>query len=213
MERYEWFVFDIGNVILKLAYERVIENICRNARSDRTALIDLMEQPGGYRDLERGAVDFGEFHEFLRDRAGYRGRAVDLRLIWSDFFEGPVEGIEQVLDRVRRQYRVAYLSNSNEVHADLIPRRYAALFAPGEPLIFSHMHKCSKPDAVLFLKALEILGTTADRLLYVDDLQENVFAARDLGIRAFHFTSAAALLSELELAGLLPDQPPRARRS
>src|SRR5438309_11591177 len=50
-----WFIFDLGNTVIKLAYERVLENICRNASMKRDALVDLLEKPGGYRDLESGA--------------------------------------------------------------------------------------------------------------------------------------------------------------
>ena len=56
-----WFLFDLGNTIIKLAYERVLENICRDAAVERDDLVDLLEAPGGYRDLERGAVTFFQF--------------------------------------------------------------------------------------------------------------------------------------------------------
>ena len=26
-----WFLFDLGNTLIKLAYERVLENVCRDA--------------------------------------------------------------------------------------------------------------------------------------------------------------------------------------
>ncbi|HET8798867.1 MAG TPA: hypothetical protein VFO89_14330, partial [Thermoanaerobaculia bacterium] len=112
-----WFLFDLGNTLIKLAYERVLENICRDAAIDRDELVDLLEAPGGYRDLERGAVTFAEFCEFLSDRAGYRGTPRELRQVWSDFFDGTMGGAEELLDAVRARYRVAFLSNSNEVHA------------------------------------------------------------------------------------------------
>src|SRR5437867_13150882 len=123
-----WLVFDLGNTVIKLAYERVMESICKLASIQRDELVELLERAGGYRDLERGAITFADFHEFLRDRAGYRGSVTDLRETWSDFFEGPMPAIEEVLDRVRKRYRVAFLSNSNEVHAEVIPRKYAILF-------------------------------------------------------------------------------------
>src|SRR5204862_15609 len=83
-----WFIFDLGNTVIKLAYERVMENICNRSTLTRDELVDLFEEPGGYRDLERGAVKFAEFHEFLRDKGGYRGALEELRETWSDFFDG-----------------------------------------------------------------------------------------------------------------------------
>jgi FMN phosphatase YigB (HAD superfamily) len=116
MPEQQWFLFDLGNTVLKIAYERVLRAICAEASIARDELIDVLEEPGGYRDMERGAVSFWEFYEFLCDRAGYRGSIRDFHNVWSDFFDGPMPGIEEVLERVRAKYRVAFLSNSNEVH-------------------------------------------------------------------------------------------------
>ena len=113
-----WIIFDLGNTVIKLAYERVLQNICAESAVTRDDLVDILEDAGGYRDLERGGVTFWEFYEFLCENAGYRGSIRDFHAIWSNFFDGPLPGIEEVLDRVRERYRVAFLSNSNEVHAE-----------------------------------------------------------------------------------------------
>src|ERR1043166_9491731 len=94
-----WFLFDLGNTVIKLAYERVLAGICRDATVSRDELIDLLEDAGGYRDMERGAITFWEFYEFLTERAGYRGSIRDLHNIWSDFFDGPAEEVAPDVDR------------------------------------------------------------------------------------------------------------------
>lgn len=198
-----WFLLDLGNTLIRLDYERVLGNICRDARIGRDELIELLEKPGGYRDLERGAVSFRELWDMLRDRAGYRGSLEELRLVWSDFFAGTVPGIENVLDRIRRKYRVAFVTNSNEVHAEVIPRRFAALFERDDRFIFSHRFKVAKPDPELFRRALEVVGSLPQHVVFVDDLVENVLAARTLGIRSFQFVDAARLEAELEAEELL----------
>ena len=35
-----WFLFDLGNTLIKLAYERVLENVCRDAMVTRDELVD-----------------------------------------------------------------------------------------------------------------------------------------------------------------------------
>jgi len=197
-----WFLFDLGNTVIKLAYERVLENICKDASASRDELVELFEKPGSYRDLERGAITFAEFYDFLCDRAGYRGSPAEFRRIWSDFFDGPIPGIEELLERVRERYRVAFLSNSNEVHAEVIPRQYAALFRKDDRFIFSHRFQCAKPDPELFQRALEVIGALPQQTVFVDDLLENVLAARALGLRAFQFHDSATLLRELVNDGL-----------
>jgi HAD superfamily hydrolase (TIGR01509 family) len=203
MAEITWFIFDLGNTVIKLAYERVMENITRRTPITRDELVDLLEAPGGYRDLERGAVSFEQFHEFLCDKAGYRGTLEDLRQTWSDFFDGPLPGIEDLLGRLRRKYRMAFLSNSNEVHAEVIPRKFATLFERDDRLIFSHRFQCAKPDPEMFQRALEIVGALPQQAVLVDDLLENVLAARGIGMTAIQFRDTFSLERALKEEGFL----------
>jgi putative hydrolase of the HAD superfamily len=198
-----WFLFDLGNTIIKLAYERVLGAICAEASITRDELVELLEEPGSYRDMERGAVSFYEFYEFLCDHAGYSGSIRDFHRVWSDFFDGTMPGIEDLLDRVRKAHRVAFLSNSNEIHAELIPRQFANVFEKDDIFVFSHRIKCAKPDPDVYRRALETIGSTAQQTIFIDDLLENVLAARALGMRAFQFNDARSLTTELENEGLL----------
>jgi HAD superfamily hydrolase (TIGR01509 family) len=203
---HTWFVFDLGNVVIKLAYERVLATICAAAETSRDEIVRLLDGAGGYRDLERGLISFEEFHRFLESRIRYRGDLTTFREVWSDFFEGPLPGIEEVLDRVRARYRVAFLSNSNEVHAEVIPRKFAPLFHKDDRFIFSHRYRCAKPDPEIYRRTLEVLGTTAPQVLFTDDLLENVVAARQMGMTAFQFENAGKLLRTLEREGLLSEE-------
>jgi putative hydrolase of the HAD superfamily len=207
MAAVTWFLFDLGNTVIKLAYERVLENLCRFSTVGRDEMVEVLEQQGGYRDLERGLVTFWEFYEFLTDRAGYSGSPSEFQTLWGDFFDGPVPGIEEILDRVRRQYRIAFLSNSNELHAELIPRKFAALFKKDDRFIFSYRFKCAKPDPEMFQRALEVCGALPHHAVFIDDLIENVYGARALGMTAYQFRDSLMLGRELERDGFLPPSP------
>jgi HAD superfamily hydrolase (TIGR01509 family) len=198
-----WFLFDLGNTIIKLAYERVIENICRDASVNRDELLEVFEQAGGYRDMERGAVTFHGFYDFLCDKAGYRGSSRQFYDLWTDFFDGVIPGMEELVERVRARHQVAFLSNSNEVHAEVIPRKFPTIFLRDDRFIFSHRYRVAKPDPEIFQRAMELLATTPEQTVFVDDLLENVLAARSIGIKAIQFRDAATLTKELKADGFL----------
>jgi glucose-1-phosphatase len=200
----KWFLFDLGNTVIKLAYERVIENIRRESNVNRDQILDIFEMPGGYRDMERGAATFLQFYDFICDKAAYRGTFRDFHTVWSNFFDGPIPGIESVLARVRNKYRLAFLSNSNEVHAEVIPRRFAALFEKEDRFIFSHRFRVAKPDPEMFQRALEVVGSLAEETVLIDDLIENVLSARSIGMKAFQFLDSPSLVRELQREDLLP---------
>lgn len=197
------FLFDIGNTLIQLDYETALEGICRYSEIDRDKLVQIMEWSGGYHDLERGAVNFEQFHDFMRARAGYRGGIDRLRTSWSQILAAPVEGIEEILERVREQYRVAFLSNCNEVHAELIRRRYGVMFRDEDVVLFSHRHGMLKPDRAIYQLACATLDAHPGEVVFIDDLDQNVRAAKQFGMRAYQFTDSMTLLHALENEGLL----------
>ena len=198
-----WFLFDLGNTVIRLAYERVMERICTSSSATRDELLEHFEAPGSYRDMERGTATFNDFYETMRERAGYRGSAQEFHALWSDFFDGPIPGIEQVLEEVRARYRVAFLSNSNEVHAEVIPRTFPGLFQKDDRFIFSYRFQCAKPDPELYRRALEVVGAPPQQIVFIDDLLENVHAARALGMHAIQFQDSTSLMQTLRADGLL----------
>lgn len=197
------FLFDIGNTLISLDYETALEDICRYAEINRDKLVQIMEWSGGYHDLERGAVNFEQFHDFMHSRAAYRGGIERLKDAWCRILAAPVEGIEDLLERVREQYRVAFLSNCNEVHAELIRRRYGVLFREDDVVLFSHHHGMMKPDIAMYRLACTTLGVEPGEVVFIDDLDQNVRAAKQFGMNAYQFTDTVTLIRELERDGLL----------
>jgi putative hydrolase of the HAD superfamily len=59
-----------------------------------------------------------------------------------------------------------------------------------------------KPDADIFRIALDIAQVSVQHVVYIEDMQMFVDAARDLGIRSIHHTDCKSTLSELSSLGL-----------
>ena len=60
-----------------------------------------------------------------------------------------------------------------------------------------------KPEPAIYVRALDILGRPAKRILFIDDRPENVAAAQEEGIKTIVFTGADKLKPELERLGVL----------
>jgi putative hydrolase of the HAD superfamily len=60
-----------------------------------------------------------------------------------------------------------------------------------------------KPDAPIYRRALDILGTPPERLLFIDDRPENVAGAESVGMKGVRFTGEEALRSELKSLGIM----------
>jgi putative hydrolase of the HAD superfamily len=66
---------------------------------------------------------------------------------------------------------------------------------------FSAEVRLIKPDPAIYEHTLRGLGVRAAEALFVDDREDNVLAARELGIHALQFRSVAELRRDLEAIG------------
>jgi putative hydrolase of the HAD superfamily len=60
-----------------------------------------------------------------------------------------------------------------------------------------------KPDAAMYRRALDILGSPPRRILFIDDREENAAGAAAAGMKTIRFTGAGALRRELTNMGAL----------
>lgn len=67
---------------------------------------------------------------------------------------------------------------------------------------FSHRLDMAKPDAGIYLHAVEGLGCRPERILFIDDREENIVAARAVGMTAIQYSSHDAFLEEMRALGL-----------
>ena len=60
-----------------------------------------------------------------------------------------------------------------------------------------------KPEPAIYHRALDILGRPAERVLFIDDREENVAGALTVGMKAIRFDGAETLRRKLESFGVL----------
>jgi HAD superfamily hydrolase (TIGR01509 family) len=60
-----------------------------------------------------------------------------------------------------------------------------------------------KPAPPIFRRALDILGTAPERILFIDDRAENAAGAASVGMKTVLFTGADALRRDLKSLGVL----------
>jgi putative hydrolase of the HAD superfamily len=112
-------------------------------------------------------------------------------------------GARELLDELRPRYRLAALSNSNELHW-VRNERELRLLELFEFAISSHQVGLFKPEPAIFRYALERAGVSApDAIVFFDDLEGNVSAARAAGMRAHQVRGVEQLRERLMREGLL----------
>ena len=74
-----------------------------------------------------------------------------------------------------------------------------------EGVVVSGRVKLAKPDPAIFRYLLDTYGLQSEDILFVDDHEPNIVAARALGIETHHFRGAAGLRADLVARGLLAE--------
>jgi len=101
--------------------------------------------------------------------------------------------IEAVAAARRQGIRTGLLSNSWGHRYDR--SRFAELF---DGIVISGDVGIRKPDPRIYALAAEELGLSAQEIVFVDDLEQNLTPAREAGMAAIHHTRADATIAELE---------------
>lgn len=176
-----WLVCDYGEVLSR-----------HPTKADRARLAALcrLDPPELERrywvrrvDYDRGDIDARTFWESVTG-----GEIEEDRLAacieadtesWMRLDEASTAAVERVAARGRR---LALLSNAPvEISRRLDELAWLGRF---EHRIFSCDLRLTKPDPAIYVKMLDLLGAGPGEVVFVDDREVNVAAARELGIRS-----------------------------
>ena len=191
-------LFDLGGVLLESSAH---QRLCHLTGVDIT-LDDYRERwlrSAAVCRFESGRCTPREFaDEFIRE---WR-LELDHDAFVQEFCAWPLDfytGARETLASLRQRYRIACLSNSNELHWQRF-QRFEGIF---DIALSSHELGVLKPEADAFTRALEICDVAPGAVLFFDDSRSNVASAAALGIRAFHVEGFDDLRRVLKAEGVL----------
>jgi putative hydrolase of the HAD superfamily len=122
------------------------------------------------------------------------------RRAYCDIFT-PITGTHRVIRALKPRYRLGLVSNTSEWHFEY-GIRPVEVFPLFDTVTLSYEVGAMKPDAAVYHDALSKLRLPAAACVYVDDVQINVNAAANLGMRAFRYIDHPTLLRDLASAGI-----------
>ena len=195
-------IFDFGNVLLNIDPELSAKAFTKLGIKEG---VDFWGGPDSSKlliGLEMGTITPDEFRkgalEMLVD--GITPQQVDDA--WNALLlDLPPQRVE-MLKRLKQQYRLFLLSNSNQIHYEYFMPHFEEKFGFPmsdlfEKLWFSHQLYMIKPDLEIYAHVLKDGDLNAAETLFIDDTLINVEAARSIGMKAWH------LEPEMEISELL----------
>ncbi|MFJ9772635.1 HAD family hydrolase [Kitasatospora sp. NPDC101157] len=195
------FMFDLGGVVCRFHRERRIDVLSTACGISPERVDKELYGSGMISAWDRGRQSAEEMLAEIRARLGFPGTPEELRRIWCRAFEPDPEVLAAV-DLVR-PHRTALFTDNDPLLLAALPDCLPEVHERFDDLLFSCLLGVTKPSAEAFGRALARLGAAAEEVFFVDDREQNVLAARALGIRAVLFESGTGL--HREIAGLLAD--------
>jgi putative hydrolase of the HAD superfamily len=179
-------VFDLGDVILdwRTPFQAFFNRFRLELNSALDSCKDLIIE------AELGKMDTDELCRKMMQRLGHFSQWPNLRKIMPAGFI-PREESFSLLKQLKGKYRLAILSNLELGQFEAINKlwRLAQFF---ETAVISCEIGLRKPDPEIFRYLLNKLGLNSQDCLFIDDLDNNVEAAKKLGFATVRFTDPKA---------------------
>lgn len=193
-------VFDLGNVVLFFDHWIICRKLADLYDLDEHFVFQRIFNEGIERKYDEGRLSPEQFTRQCSEALDVQLDFSQFKAIWSDIFWGNSPVID-IIKLLKRQARVFLLSNTNVWHVEYI-RRHFRILELFDELIFSFEVGYAKPDKRIFKRALELCNGNK-QIIYVDDIEEHVRAARDVGLFGIKYSGADMLRSTLSSKELL----------
>ena len=101
-------------------------------------------------------------------------------------------GVENCISDAAKRYRLALLSNTNAVHWQQVTSG-SSIFDLFERVFLSYETGHYKPEPAAFQDVIEFFHCAPGDIVFLDDSEPNILAARELGIDAHRVAGASEL--------------------
>ena len=187
-------IFDLGNVLIDVDFKKMYSKISHliSYSFDESMLL-----------LKKIMIDYnrGELTSLLFYQEIVRILKLDISFtrfcdIWIDIFEknGLIYDFAKTLDKDK--FRIIIASNTDPLHYQYIKEKYKLDFIDSEFL--SYQEKEVKPELSFFYKLIDKCEIDLNESVFIDDLLENVIAARNAGLTAYQNVDNQKTITMLE---------------
>jgi putative hydrolase of the HAD superfamily len=195
-------VLDIGNVLARFRWEDYLDD-CGYESETKRRIGKATVLSSRWKEWDRGEVEEQELIDACIAEEPELKQEI-LRLFFDDY-EQLVEEYEYSADFIRQLkengYRVYLLSNYSRMHfhREKKPYRFVDYVDGG---VISYEVKHIKPEPEIYRILLEKYAIEPEKAVFLDDLEENLEAARIFGLHTIHVKNQEQALTDLRKLGV-----------
>jgi len=195
-------LFDLGRVVIDIDFGKAIACWAGHAGCDPSDIVARFVRGETYRQHELGRISDAAYFDSLRTGLGIDLSDAQLLEGWNAIFAGEMPGIAALLARAASRLPLYAFSNTNQPHVEHFSRLHADLLGHFRELYLSSRIGLRKPDAAAYDHVVKAIGVPASRIVFFDDLGENVEGARARGLQAIHVRAPTDVADALAALGI-----------
>jgi putative hydrolase of the HAD superfamily len=194
-------IFDLGRVIVPFEFQRGYQRMERLCGIPAAEIPRRIAPTGLVERFESGGIESRDFVRELSRHLKLETTYENFCEIWSSIFLPETLIPEAMLEGIARKHRLVLLSNTNAIHFEMIRENYP-LLRHFHAFVLSYKVGAMKPLPLIYRRAIEAAACLPGECFFTDDIAAYVEGAREQGIEAVQFESAAQIEAELRTRGV-----------
>jgi glucose-1-phosphatase len=193
-------LFDLGNVLVDVDQSSFWSSLGFFLPQEMAPFIHYSSSL--LKQYETGDISTADFLNGLRTVFNNKFTIGRLQKAFSGIIQQPIAGTSAIVSRLAGSYQTALVSNTSEIHFNASLEKVPALGILQKHYL-SYQLQVMKPAAGFYDAIIQDQGRVPSELLFIDDLAENVQAAKAAGMQVIQFTSSIQLQIALQALHIL----------
>lgn len=181
-------ILDLGGVVVDIDIEAFFSALKAVDNSADRNFFTIDKQNTLCHDFETGKLTEKAFLEGFANTSTANTPKDTLKKVWCQMIKGITKETLDTIKLLRKQRKLFALSNTNIIHADFINQHLQEKHAITslndlfDDVYLSYESGFRKPDTASFHTAINKFNLAAKDAIFIDDIQENLEAAKTIGL-------------------------------
>jgi putative hydrolase of the HAD superfamily len=196
---FDAIIFDLGGVIIDLDYSKTIHAFEQLGMENFHEVYSQASQTNLFDDFETGKISAQRFINSLLPYLK-TGTTPNMAVhAWNAMILSVPPEKLQLLLKLKKEYPIYLLSNTNELHVPVVRREWAKVASDPmeyyfDRIFFSHEIHMRKPEISIFKFVCEEQNLDPKRTLFIDDSIQHIEGAAAYGLQTIHLTEPLSLI-------------------
>ncbi|MFT4737730.1 MAG: HAD superfamily hydrolase (TIGR01509 family) [Cyclobacteriaceae bacterium] len=201
LKKFDHLIFDLGQVIVDLSADRVIDGFSQYYQKPKEDLQKLIVGMPELYLYETGEMSDSDFIASVNALFGSSVPDAVFRSIWNSMLVAIPTNKLDLLTMLSRTHKTYILSNTNQMHQDRFDEMVRTVL-PDKAMsdmvhfpYYSHQIGLRKPELAAYSFILDKHNLNPSKVVFFDDKIENIHSAEAVGISGIHVTHPDKLTS------------------